>query len=126
MLVFVDLFEFEVVIAPELGVASSHGVGGFQQIVAEETVAGLDELSVLGLEVAGLVLIPDKAGKLGDGSLGLETVDIADFGDDTSGIDLANARDGCKRVGDCCSMALSNTLIWLFRARMVAIETDMA
>ena len=34
MLVLVDLLELEVVVAPELGVASSHGVGGFQQIVA--------------------------------------------------------------------------------------------
>lgn len=32
MLELVDLFEFEVIVAPELGVASSHGVGGFQQI----------------------------------------------------------------------------------------------
>ena len=32
MLVLVNLLELEVVIAPELGVASSHGVGGFQQI----------------------------------------------------------------------------------------------
>ena len=30
MLVLVDLFEFEVIIAPKLGVASSHRVGGFQ------------------------------------------------------------------------------------------------
>ena len=34
MLVLVDLLELEVVVTPELGVASSHGVGGFQQIVA--------------------------------------------------------------------------------------------
>ena len=41
MLVLVDLFEFEVIVTPELGVASSHGVGGFQQVVAEIAVAGL-------------------------------------------------------------------------------------
>ena len=39
MLVLVDLFEFEVIVTPELGVASSHGVGGFQQVVAEIAVA---------------------------------------------------------------------------------------
>ena len=38
MLVLVDLFEFEVIVTPELGVASSHGVGGFQQVVAEIAV----------------------------------------------------------------------------------------
>ena len=54
MLELVDLLELEVVVAPKLGVASSHGVGGFQQIVAEETVAGLDELGVLGLKLTGL------------------------------------------------------------------------
>ena len=37
-LVLVDLFEFEVIVTPELGVASSHGVGGFQQVVAEIAV----------------------------------------------------------------------------------------
>ena len=50
MLVSVDLFILEVIVAPELGVASSHGVGSFQQVVAEETVAGLDESGVLGLK----------------------------------------------------------------------------
>ena len=34
----VDLFEFEVIVTPKLGVASSHGVGGFQQVVAEIAV----------------------------------------------------------------------------------------
>ena len=86
MLVFVDLFVLEVIVTPELGVASSHGVGGFQQVVAEETVAGLDESGVLSLKVSGLVLIPDEAGELGNGGLGLETVDIADLSDDTGGV----------------------------------------
>ena len=35
MLVLVDLFEFKVIVTPELGVASSHRVGGFQQVVTE-------------------------------------------------------------------------------------------
>ena len=98
MLVLVDLFILKVIVAAELGVASSHGVGGFQQIVAEETIAGLDELGILGLEVAGLMLCPDEAGKLGHGGLGLETVDIAYFSDDTGRVNLADARDGCKGV----------------------------
>ena len=91
MLVLVNLLEFEVIVAPELGVASSHRVGGFQQIVAKETVAGLDELSVLGFKFPGLVLLPDKAGELSDGRLGLETVNVANFGDDASGVNLADS-----------------------------------
>ena len=57
MLVLVDLFEFEVIVAPKLGVASSHGVGGLQQVVAEIAVAGLNHLRMFGFKVAGL--IPD-------------------------------------------------------------------
>ena len=95
MLVSVDLFEFEVVVAPKLGAASSHGVGGFQQVIAEETVAGLDEFPVLGFKFPGLVLGPDETGELGHGCLGLKAVDVADFGDDTGGVDLADAWDGC-------------------------------
>lgn len=41
MLEMFGLFEFEVVVAPELGAASSHGVGGFQQVVTKIAVAGL-------------------------------------------------------------------------------------
>ena len=54
MLELIDLFELEVIVAPELGVASSHGVGGFQQVVAKETIAGLDEFPVLGFKLPGL------------------------------------------------------------------------
>ena len=88
MLVLVDLLKLEVVVAPELGVASSHRVGSFQQIVTKETATGLDESGVLGLKLAGLVLLPDKAGELGHRRLGLKTVDVADLGDDASGVDL--------------------------------------
>ena len=100
MLVPVHLFVLEVVIAPELGVASSHGVGGFQQVVAKESVARLDKPGVLGFKFSGLVLGPDKAGELGHRSLGLKTVDVADFGDDTSGVNLADTGDGSQRVWD--------------------------
>ncbi len=100
MLELIDLFELEVIVAPELRVASSHGVGGFQQIAAEVEVAGLDEFGVLGLEVAGLVLCPDKASVFGNRCLGVETVDIADLSDDTGRVDFAYARDGGQCVGD--------------------------
>ena len=92
MLVFVDLFKLKVVVAPELGVASSHGIGGFQQVVAKIAVSGFNHPGVLRLKVAGLVLRPDKAGKLGNGSLRIKAVDIADLSDDTGGVDLADTR----------------------------------
>ena len=100
MLELVDLFEFEVIVAPKLGVASSHGVGGFQQVVAEIAVARLDKFGVLGLEIAGLVLCPNQAGVFGNGCLRVKAVDIADLGNDTGGVDLANAGNGSQRVRD--------------------------
>ncbi len=83
MLELVDLMELEIIVAPELGVASSHGVGGFQQVVAKVTVAGLNHSSILCLKVTGLVLCPDKTGILGNRSLGFKAVDIANLRDDT-------------------------------------------
>ena len=41
MLILVDLFEFDIIVAPELRAASPHGVGDFQQIVAEIAVPDL-------------------------------------------------------------------------------------
>ena len=67
---------------------------------SEKAFAGLDEPGVLGLEVARLVLRPDKAGKFGHRRLGLKTVDVADFGDNASGVDLADAGDRRQSVWD--------------------------
>ena len=100
MLVLVDLFEFKVIVAPELGVASSHRVGGFQQVVAEIAVAGFNHSGVLRFKFTGLVAVPDKAGKLGDRGLRIKAVDIANFSNNTGGVDLANARDGGQSVRD--------------------------
>ena len=100
MLVLVDLMELEVIVAPELGVASSHRVGGFQQVVTEIAVAGFNHLGVLCLKLTGLILMPDKTGKLGDRGLGIETVDIANLSDDTGRVDLANAGDGRQGIWD--------------------------
>ena len=100
MLVLVDLFKFEVIVAPKLGVASSHGVGGLQQVVAEIAVAGFDHFGMLGFKVTGLVPVPDKTGKFGNRGLRVKTMDIADFSDDTSGVDLANAGDGGQCIRD--------------------------
>ena len=98
MLELVDLMEFEVIVASELGVASSHRVGGFQQIVAKIAVSGFDEVGVLGFKVTGLVLCPDKTSKFGDRSLGIETVDVTDLSNDTGRVDFANTRNRGKCV----------------------------
>ena len=97
-------------VALELGVASSHGVGSFQQVVTEETVAGLDHVCALSLEAAGLVLSPNKTGILGDGRLRLEAVNIPDLGNDSGGVDGANARDGGQRVGDDLELLVNSFL----------------
>ncbi len=76
MLESIDLMEFEIIVAPEFRVASSHGVGDFQQIVAEISVAGLDETSCFRLKLTGLVLRPDKACVLGDRGLRIKTADL--------------------------------------------------
>ena len=100
MLVLVDLFEFEVIVAPELGVASSHRVGCFQQIVAEIAVTGFNHPGILCLEVTRLVSVPDKTGILGNRGVGFKTANIPNFSDDTGGVDLANAGDGGQSIQD--------------------------
>ena len=107
MLEQIDLFEFEVIVAPELGAASSHRVGGFQQVVTKVAITGLDEFGVLDLEIAGLVLGPDTTGVLGNRCLGIETADIVDLSDDTGGVDLTNARNGGKCVGNDLELLLN-------------------
>ena len=93
MLELIDLMELEVIVAPELGVASSHGVGGFQQVIAEVTVAGFNHSGVLRFKVAGLVLSPDKTGILGNRSLRFKAADIADLSDDTRRVDRTDTWD---------------------------------
>ena len=48
---------------------------------------------MFGFKVAGLIPVPDKTGKFGNRCLSVKTVDIANFSDDTGGVDLANAGD---------------------------------
>ena len=47
MLVVPHLFVLEVVVPLKFGVASSHGIRSFQQVVTQETVAGFNETGVL-------------------------------------------------------------------------------
>lgn len=83
MLELTELVELEVVVALELGVASSHGVGGFLQVVTVVAVAGFDKLGMLRLEVALLVLCPNKASVFGDRCLIVDSMHISNLSDDT-------------------------------------------
>ena len=100
MLELIDLMELEVIVAPELGVASSHGVGGFQQVVAKVAIAGLNHSCILSLKVARLVLCPDKSRVLGNSSLGFKAADVANLSDDTGRVHRTDTWDRGQGVGD--------------------------
>ena len=60
----------------------------------------LNHPGVFGFKFTRLVLSPDKSGKLGNRGLRIEAVDIANFSDDTGGVDLADAWNGGQGVWD--------------------------
>lgn len=99
MLALIDRMVLEVIIALKLGVASSHRVCSFQQVVTEESVAGLEGAGVLGFKAARLMLHPHKSCILGNRGMGLKTVDVADLSDDTGRIDLADAGTEVRVLG---------------------------
>ena len=107
MLILVDLFEFKVIVALVLRVATHERMGGFTQVVFEETVARADEAGIVSFKHTGLVLRPGKAGKFSKSGLSIKTVDIADFGDDTSGKYGADTRNRSQCVGDVVKLALN-------------------
>ena len=57
--------------------------------------------------------MPDKTGKLGDRGLRIKAVDIADFSDDTGGVDLANARNGGQSVRDDLKLLFNGLIQYL-------------
>ena len=110
MLILVDLFKFEVIVAPELGVASSHRVGGFQQVVTKITVSGFNHPGMLRFKVTGLVPVPNKASVFGNRGLGFKAVNITNFSDNTSGVNLSNTGDGCQSVRNDFKLLLNGLL----------------
>lgn len=94
----IDLFKFEVIVASKLRVAPSERIGSFYEVVAEITVTGLDEISDIAVKITGLVFVPDDAGVFGEGSMVVEAVDVADFGDDAGRVDKADTLDGSDGV----------------------------
>lgn len=95
---FGNLFEFEVVEAFEFQVASSQGISSFTQIVAQIVIAGTDKSSVLGFEIARLMLPPNKPRVFGESGLSGKSVDVAGFRDDPGSVDVANALNGCESL----------------------------
>jgi len=79
------------VIFTEFFIAHSNRVGSFNEVVAQESVAGFDAGGVLLLEDAGLVPAPRQTRVLGDGGLILEPFNIAEFAEQTGCIDFADA-----------------------------------
>lgn len=69
-------------------------VNRFHQIITEILIAGLDTRRMLCLPVAGLILVPYQAGILGQCLVALKPVDIANFSNDTGGINRTDALNG--------------------------------
>ncbi|EJX03824.1 hypothetical protein EVA_08072 [gut metagenome] len=60
----VDTLKFEVIVASKSSVASSHIVGGLQQVVAEIVALELKHLEMLGFKVVGWISLQDKGWKI--------------------------------------------------------------
>ena len=127
MLVLVNLFEFEVVVALKLRVATHERISGFTQVVFEKTVAGLDESCVLSFKHTRLVLSPRKPSKFSQTGLTIKPLDIADLGDYAGGKHRANARNRSQSIGYVLELALNlftSALIWAFIARMEEMDME--
>ena len=68
---------------------------------------------MLGLKVTGLMLCPDKHGMFSNRCLGAEAANIANLGDDTSRVDLADAGNGSQCIGNDLEL-LFNSLVQHF------------
>ena len=130
MLVLVDPFEFEVVVAPGLGVAPSHRISGFQQAVAGVAVSGFNLFGMFGFKLAWRVFVPDEVGKLGSRGSRIKMADIADCSDDAGRSRpyqcLEMEAKAYRIVSNCCLMVIFKTLTCSFNARMATIEPAMA
>lgn len=82
-----NLMKFEVVETPKLRVAFSQRIGGFTKVVAQMMIARLNQASIFCFKITRLMLSPGKTGVFGKRSLRRETVDVADFGNNTGCID---------------------------------------
>ena len=112
MLASIDLFVLEVIVTLELRVASSHRVGGFQQIVTKISVTRFDQVCRFGLIIARLVLRPNESGIFGKRGVRIETANISDFRNDTGRIDFSNSRNIFSR--DCFTINKNHCKVFCF------------
>ena len=93
MLETIDFFELDVIVSAKLRIALSERIGSFQQVITQVTITGFDKISNFGGEIAGLVFRPSDASILGESRMVSKTIYIADFRNDTGGIDLPDTFD---------------------------------
>jgi hypothetical protein len=122
VLVLVDLFVFEVVVAPILRVATHERKGGFTQVVFEEAVAGLNHAGILPFKGAGFMLFPNKTGILRKAGLSFGKAVSSPTSamipaENTGPIPLMDV-NVFGMFSNCRSISLSNALIWACIARM--------
>jgi len=97
-------------------------VDSFDQIVAQIVVAGEDEAGVIRVKLTGLVARPGEAGILGEGSLVGEAMDVADFSDDASGVNGANALDAGEGIAGKSCDDIGDSFVVIFE--LLFIESD--
>lgn len=68
-----------------LNIVFSHTVGSFAKIVSEITVAGFAHGGILAVEVTGLVRLPRKTGIFSKSIRWMESRDVSDFSNYTTG-----------------------------------------
>jgi hypothetical protein len=89
-----------------LSIVHSDQLSRFTKIVAQVGRPGAFEMGFFGGEISRLMFGPLETGKTGDLFMTIvKTSQVANFGDDTSGEDRANAGDGSQRIGICCPSA---------------------
>jgi len=88
--------KFFPVISTEGRVKTSYGVSSFNKPSSEVLIRSSKESGFLFFKGSGLMFRPDEPSKFSNLVIGGERGDIADFRDDTSGIDFTDTWDGGK------------------------------
>ena len=91
---------FEVIEAFELGVVHAHLVRSFHEVVSQIAVTRRNKVGIIGGIFAGLIFTPAYTGKLGQSSLILKTVDVADLGNNTCCINRSDTFDLGQGIRD--------------------------
>lgn len=92
--------KFFSVISTEDGVKTSYGVSSFNKPGSEVFIGTPKESGFLSFKGSGLMFRPDKPSKFSNLVVRGERRDIANFRDDTSGIDFTDTWDGGKGISE--------------------------